>query len=258
MPGLVEFFETLRTLGIGFVLATNNATKTAEQHTEKLQRFGVEVPPGAILTSAVATANHLGARFPEGATAYVVGEIALRQALEAQGFHLIEDDVAIHDARVQVDLVVVGFAPGACYPQLAQAAALIDRGAHFVGTNPDVTIPHEVGPLPGAGSFLAFLQVATGRAPVVIGKPERAIFDEALRRLNGSRQTTIMVGDRLGTDIAGAQAAGMRAILLLTGVTHREDLKSSQIAPDLTFENLRVLTSYLVTQANHRVVSHGA
>ncbi|MFW6182689.1 MAG: haloacid dehalogenase, partial [Chloroflexota bacterium] len=185
MPGLPEFFATLRRLNIGFVLATNNATKVATQYTEKLARFGVDVPTEAILTSAEATADHLQEQYGPGTTVYVVGETGLRTAMRRRGFELLESDDFV-GAGARTDLVVVGFTRHVCYLQLASAAHLINNGARFVGTNPDVTFPAEAGPMPGAGSLLAFLQAATAQEPTVIGKPGRAIFLEALDRLGST------------------------------------------------------------------------
>lgn len=256
MAGLAPFFRTLEELQINFVLATNNATKIAAQYAEKLQGFGVSVSPDAILTSSEATASYLQDRLQAGATAYVVGEDGLRQAMAAHGFRLLDNDTSdgMIEAHEQADVVVVGFTRHACYRQLASAVHLVNKGAQFVGTNPDVTFPHEVGSLPGAGAYLAFIQAATNRQPDVIGKPGRAIFEEALRRLRATRNETAMVGDRLETDIAGARAAGLRSILLLSGVTSREALAASDIGPDIVLENIQELSQYLrseYTPAGH-------
>lgn len=244
LPGLVPFFEKLNQLQIGFILATNNATKIADQYVEKLNRFGVTIGAEKILTSAEATSHYLSQMYPTGSKVYVVGESGLKIAMGSQGFELLEGDGFVGlDARV--DTVVVGMTSQVCYPQLASAAHLINHGARFVGTNPDVTFPSEFGPLPGAGSILAFLQTATGAEPLIIGKPNPLIFGEALRRLPGNRENTAMVGDRLGTDIAGAQAVGLRSILLMTGVTSSEDLAGSAIRPDWIFDDLPDLTANL-------------
>ncbi|HSM57222.1 MAG TPA: HAD-IIA family hydrolase [Candidatus Sulfomarinibacteraceae bacterium] len=247
MPGLPDFFATLRRLNIGFVLATNNATKVASQYTEKLGRMGVTVPTEAILTSAEATAEHLQEQYAPGTTAYVIGESGLRTTMRQKGFELLEADDFV-GAGARTELVVVGFTRHVCYPQLASAAHLINNGARFVGTNPDVTFPAEAGFMPGAGSILAFLRAATGQEPTVIGKPERAIFMEALERLDSTPENTAMVGDRLETDIIGAQAAGLHTILLLSGVTRRAHLDTSDVQPDLVLDNIQALTRYL----NHR------
>lgn len=244
MPGLTGFFETLDELGFDYVLATNNATKVAAQYTEKLARFGVEIAPEKILTSAEATAAHLAGEYPAGTTAYVVGEDGLRRAMRDREFSLLDKEGFV-GADARATLVVVGFNRHVCYAQLASAAHLILNGARFVGTNSDPSFPSEVGPLPGAGALLRFIETGTGVDPLVIGKPARAIFDEALRRLDGRPDNTAMVGDRLETDIKGAQSAGLYTILLLSGVTSREKVENHQVQPDLTCENIEALGARL-------------
>jgi len=244
MPGLVPLFETLDDLGLDYVLATNNATKVATQYTDKLARFGVEVPPEKILTSAEATAAYLREEYPAGVTAYVVGEEGLHRAMREKGFKLLEADGFV-GAEARTELVVVGFNRHVCYAQLASAAHLIINGARFVGTNPDPSFPSEVGPLPGAGALLRFIETGTGVEPLVVGKPGRAVFEEALRRLEGKPENTAMVGDRLETDIMGARGAGLYTILLLSGVTGREKAENNEIRPDLICENIEELAAAL-------------
>jgi 4-nitrophenyl phosphatase len=251
MPGLQAFFRRLHDLDVRYTLATNNATKTAAQYTEKLRGFGVDVPREKILTSAEATAELLTSIFERTARAYVVGDAGLQQAIRAAGFEVVAADGFIEPAT-RVDFVVVGFTQYACYPQLASAAYLINNGARFFGTNPDPTFPTEVGPLPGAGSYLNFLRTATGVAPEVVGKPEPAIFRAALHHLQSSPETTAMVGDRLETDIAGAQALGIRTVLLLSGVTKIEDLEGSDVQPDMIFDSISELGDFLA-QATERI-----
>lgn len=251
MPGLTAFFRTLQERNIRFVLATNNATKIAEQYSSKLERFGIKVPPSAILTSAEATASHLRQEYPDGATVYIVGDYGLREYMQRQGFHAVagpdgQDGQLFDTRKTQVDLVVVGFTPHVVYRQFANAVLLINNGARFIGTNPDVTLPHESGLLPGAGAFLALIQAATGKEPLVVGKPGRIIFEEAIKRLGTSPSETAMVGDRLQTDIAGAGAAGIQTILLLSGVTNHNHLQQTAIKPDLVLNDLRALTEFIV------------
>lgn len=250
MPGLVQFFDQLRRGSFGFVLATNNARKVATQYSEKLAGFGVSVPADQILTSAEATALHLRAAYPEGATVYVVGDSGLQLAMTAHKFNLLPD-AGFVGGGARADIVVVGFTPHFCYDQMASAAYLINHGAHYVGTNPDVTFPTEYGPLPGAGSMLSFLETATGVRPTVLGKPGRPIFEEALRLLNGTAHDTVMVGDRLGTDIAGGHAAGMRTILLLSGISSMEDVDSFHVKPDWILNDLQALTAFIQEQNGH-------
>ncbi|MFQ5399870.1 MAG: HAD-IIA family hydrolase [Anaerolineae bacterium] len=246
MPGLTDFFTTLRHLDIGFVLATNNATKTAEQYAGKLARFGVEISPAQILTSAEATAGYLSERYPPDTAVYVVGENGLRNAMETRAFRLISAEEAA--AGALAELVVVGFTRHATYMDLAMGALLIHKGAAFIGTNPDVSYPSELGPLPGAGSLLAMISAATGVQPAIIGKPGPIIFREALKRLGGSPDETAMVGDRLSTDIAGGNAAALHTILLLSGISSPDDIETTGIIPDMVLEDITALAEYL-TQA---------
>ena len=244
MPGLAAFFDYLNQNGFGYVLATNNATKTAEMYVEHLANFGVSIPSNLILNSAEATARYLKSHFPEKRTAYIVGEKGLHDAMTSQGFELVIHEDFVGDS-LTVDFVVVGFTRYVCYPQLASAAHLINKGASFIGTNPDVSIPTEFGPLPGAGALLAHIEAATGKKPTVIGKPNRPLFDSALEVLNASPDNTAMVGDRLATDIAGARNAGLKTILMLSGITKEEDLEASSIQPDYVMANLSDLRHLL-------------
>jgi 4-nitrophenyl phosphatase len=248
MPGLVEFFEALRALEMGFMLATNNATKTVSQYVDKFSRFGVNIPAGQILTSAEATATFLDHHYPQGTSVYVIGEHGLRTVLADHGFMMREKDRPVASDE-RSDVVVVGLARDVCYRQLANAALLIGRGATFVGTNPDPSLPTEIGAMPGAGALLAFLEASTGIKPVVIGKPNKAIFEQALKEIEAMPAETAMVGDRIGTDIVGGQAAGLSTILLLSGAARREDIDAAQVSPDWIFNDIQSLTEFLWLKA---------
>ena len=241
MPGLAEFFARLRQLNIGFVLATNNAAKTPGQYAAKLARFGVEAPESAILTSSEATAEFLRGEYDEGTAVFVVGGTGLKEAVEKRGFRRLSvvDVMAGETAAI----VTVGFYREATFPDFAAGTVCINKGARFIGTNPDPTFPSEYGPLPGAGAFLALIETATGVTPTVIGKPGPLIFQDAMRRLGGTPQNTAMVGDRLSTDIAGGIAAGIPTILVLSGITSHEDLADSDIQPDYVFADITELVN---------------
>ncbi|MBK8985127.1 MAG: HAD-IIA family hydrolase [Chloroflexi bacterium] len=241
MPGLVELFATLRQRGMGFALATNNATKTAVMYTEKLARFGVDVPPEQIVTSAEATAAFLRDEYENGSAVYVVGDAGLHQAIAAQGFTIVTPEEA--RSGVGAAAVVVGFSRNATYEIMAMAAHLINRGARFIGTNPDPSFPSEIGPLPGAGALLAFIQTGTGVSPTLIGKPGPIMFQQAMRRMGGTPANTAMVGDRLSTDILGAKNAGLQAILLLSGISRRADIEQVGIQPDFVLADIGELTA---------------
>ncbi len=248
LPGLVELFDTMRRLGIGYVLATNNASKTVEQYTAKLARFGVTVEPERILTSSLATAGYLRGRYPIGASVYIVGDAGLHQAILDNGFRPIQLQ-ELPAVGSSVDVVVVGFTRHLTYGDLAAATLFIRRGAAFIGTNPDRTYPSEYGELPGAGAILASLEASTGQTPTVIGKPGGIMFAQALEQLHGRAADTAMVGDRLETDIAGARDAGLRTILLLSGVTTPDILAASAVQPDVVLQDIVALAAYLEASA---------
>ena len=232
MPGLSDFFAFLRRRHIDFVLATNNASRTPGQYVDKLARFGVEVSPRCVLTSAEAAAAYLASTAPSGARVYPVGEEGLWRALGRRGFVLTEEGA---------EYVVVGWDRQLTWDTLATAALLIHAGAGFIGTNPDVNFPTERGPVPGNGAQLAALEVTTGVAPVVVGKPEPRMYQQALQLMEASPETTAVVGDRLDTDIAGGVRANLATVLVLSGITTEVDLVTSSLKPDLVCADIRDL-----------------
>jgi len=234
MPGLEAFFAFLREHGIDFILATNNSSRTPEQYVAKLARFGVEVPPECILTSAQVAAAYLASLAPPGTRVYAIGEEGVRQALEQRGFVLTNEEAAY---------VVSGWDRQLTWDKLATAALLIHAGAGFVGTNPDTDYPTERGPVPGSGAQLAALETATRVAPVVVGKPEPWMYEEALRQMGARPETTAVIGDRLDTDIAGGVRAGLTTVLVLSGIATEADLAGSPVKPDLVCADIGELTA---------------
>jgi 4-nitrophenyl phosphatase len=239
MPGLQEFFAFLRRRHIDFVLATNNSSKTPDEYVVKLARFGVEITSESILTSSQATAAYLATIAPPGTRVYAIGKAGVRQALEKQRFVLTntEDDANGEGA----EYVVVGWDQDLSWRQLATASLLIHHGAGFIGTNPDTSFPTERGPVPGNGAQLAALQAATGIPPLVLGKPEPGMFEEAVRRMGARPETTAIVGDRLNTDIAGGIRAGITTILVLSGIASQISLATSPVCPDLVYADISKL-----------------
>lgn len=244
MPGLADFFDTLRQYNIQFVMATNNASKTPQQYVEKLARFGVDVALDQIFTSAEATGDFVQGKYEAGVNVFVVGDVGLQTAVQTRGFRLLSvDEVMGGETAV---FVVAGFNPKVTYPELAAGSLLIHKGADFIGTNPDLTFPSEYGPLPGAGSLLAFIQAATGVEPTVIGKPGPLIFQMAMQKLGGTPQNTAMVGDRLETDIAGGKAAGIQTILVLSGISQRDDIANANgLQPDFVFADIQDIATQI-------------
>lgn len=242
LPGLAEFANFLQRRGIGWMVVTNNTVETPDRYRQKLARFGIQAGREQVLTAAEATAAYLRGKFEPGATVFMIGQTGLAEALLAAGFRL-----AANAAR-PVDLVVVGGDTGLTYARLKGAILLVQAGAPFIGTNPDLLVPTEEGLVPEAGTTLAAIQAATGVAPVIVGKPERILFEMALARLGRAPGRTVMLGDRLETDILGGQRAGLGTILVTTGVDDEPAVTRTGIQPDLVVSGLAELVAVWESQ----------
>jgi 4-nitrophenyl phosphatase len=234
LPGLVPFFEMLRARSIPFVLATNNSSRAPESYAQKLANMGVpDVLPEQIITSGTAAASYLGMHYPPGTRVHVLGGDGLRQVMTEAGFTLADDDAGV---------VVVGLDPALTYDKLKRAAFLIRGGASFIATNDDATFPTPEGLAPGAGSLVAALVTATDRQPdAIMGKPHAPMYEAALRLLETPPTTTLMIGDRLNTDIEGAQRIRLRTAIVLTGVSTRAEVDASPVKPDGIYADLGAL-----------------
>lgn len=237
IPGARDFVSALEETGRKFLLLTNNSSLTPAQYEAKLANMGIKVPKEKIFTSAQATALYLRTIAGAGAKVFLIGMDGIREALLAEGFTLSEDK--------DVDFVVVGIDFNLSYEKLKRATLAIRAGATFIGTNPDKTLPMEEGLYPGNGAILAALEASTGAKPVIVGKPSPLIFEMALKRLGSFPEETAVVGDRLETDILGAHQAGLKGILVLSGVTDRNSLASAELKPDLVFESVKDLAEAL-------------
>ena len=222
----------MRDAGKRIAFVTNNASRTPAQVVERLASVGVDARPDEIVTSALATATLLADR---GLTsAFVVGEEGLLQALGDAGIRIVD---ASADG---VDVVVVGFDRGADYTKLKDASVLVERGASLVASNADPSFPAPGGESwPGAGALLAAIETTTGTRGEVVGKPEPTLFERALASAGGGRP--LVVGDRLDTDIAGADRLGWDSALVLTGAARREDVERSQWKPTFVVDDLAAL-----------------
>jgi 4-nitrophenyl phosphatase len=239
--GAAEFLAEARRRELPFLLVTNNSTTSPEQVAERLLSMQVEVRPDEILTSAQAAVAFVRTHGSTGARIRVVGEAGLRQAAEAEGL------VVVDDGALDVEWVVAGLDRAFDYAKLTAATRAILLGAKFVATNADALLPVEGGAfLPGAGSMVAAIATASGVEPTVVGKPEPGLFEHGLRRLGGLRSADVaMIGDRLDTDVMGAQRAGLRSILVLTGVTTVADVETSPVKPDGIAERLGAVSDLL-------------
>jgi 4-nitrophenyl phosphatase len=239
LPGLTEFFATLRERQIKFILATNNASLTPEQYVLKLAGFGVAIARDEVLSSAQAAAQHLAQSATNGRRVFAIGEAGVQQAFAEHGFTLTD----LYDVSAQY--VVVGMDRAVTWDKLATATLNIHAGARFIGTNPDRTLPTERGLTHGNGAILAALQAATEVAPTIIGKPEPTMYQIAMQRLGMEAAHTVAIGDRLDTDILGAVRAGLRSVLVLSGVSTRDDVAGSDFKPTWVMRDIIEITRTL-------------
>jgi NagD protein len=209
IPGAADFVKALRERGRPFLLLTNNSIYTARDLRARLARSGIDVPEASIWTSAMATAQFLDQQRP-GGSAYVIGEAGLTTAMHSIGYVLSERDP---------EYVVLGETRTYSFEAITTAIRLIEQGARFIATNPDPTGPSTAGPIPATGSVAALITRATGAKPYFVGKPNPLMMRSALNRIDAHSESTVMVGDRMDTDIVAGLEAGMRTILVLTGST---------------------------------------
>ena len=216
IPSAAPTVDALRSAGKRLVFLTNNSARTPEKVAEKLNGMGIHASPEEVVTSAQATADLL-ARDGQGLTAYVIGRDGIRTALEAAGIHVLEGEADVSD------LVVIGWDDRVTYDALRRATVLVRGGARLIATNADASYPAPGDELwPGAGAILAAVETAAGTRAEVVGKPHRPLFEAAISRV-GTRDA-LVVGDRIETDIAGAAAAGLDSVLVLSGAARPGDL----------------------------------
>jgi glycerol-1-phosphatase len=223
IPGVGDFLDLVRSTGTFVLFLTNNSSKTPEQVAEKLRVMGVVTTSREILTSALATASMLERERTNDATAFVIGERGIREALRGIGIRLLDGEPE------HVDLVVVGWDRSADYGKLRTASLLVQRGARLIATNSDASYPAPDGLWPGAGALLAAVTTTTGATPTIVGKPARPLFEAAAMATGASNP--LVVGDRLDTDIAGAAGVGWDSMLVLTGAARPADLPIAKHLP---------------------------
>jgi NagD protein len=228
IPGAEQFIARLEELGREYLVLTNNSLYTPRDLAHRLHNIGLEIPAERIFTSAMATASFLQSQRPAG-TAFVIGESGLTQAVHDRGYVITDIDP---------DYVVLGETEGYNYEIITKAIRLIEAGARFIATNPDVTGPTESGIVPGCGAMAALIEKATGRSPFYVGKPNPLMMRSALNYLDVHSEDSVMIGDRMDTDIVAGVESGMRTILVLTGVTHRRDIELYPYRPTWVLESI--------------------
>ena len=214
---LARTFNRIRERGLRFAFATNNSSRTSDQYTARLKEFGVDVDPWQIITSSHAVAHAVARKFSSGTKVFMIGEDGLRVALEEKGFEILP----VENASM-AEAVVMGIDRSIDFQKLSEATLLVRRGVPFYATNPDKTFPTPRGEIPGAGAWYSIIVTASDVQPVVAGKPYPFLMELSLEKLGTTPQETLVVGDRLETDIAAGQAVGCPTALVLSGVSTLE------------------------------------
>ena len=232
---LPAIFQAFKDQGLKVILATNNATKTVDEFFTKISRFGVELEDWQVISAAQATGIFLAEKYPNGCRVFAVGTPSLTKILETAGLTVVSD------RHADVQVVVAAMDTGLTYEKLKDAELLVRSGCEFIGTNPDVTYPSPEGLIPGAGTVIGAIEIASGQKATIIGKPEPLLYQMALRRLGLKPEETLGVGDRLETDILGAQAAGVYSAFVLSGASTLEQAQQMPQAPDIIVNDLSEL-----------------
>lgn len=228
IPGADKFIAELNDLGTNYVVVTNNPIYTRRDLRARLLANGLDIAEDRIWTSALATARFLHSQRP-GGTAYVIGEVGLTTALHEAGYVLTDRDP---------DYVVLGETRTYSFEAITTAIRLIDKGARFVATNPDATGPSRQGLLPAAGAVAALIEKATGKKPYFVGKPNPLMMRSALRAIGAHSESTLMIGDRMDTDIIAGLEAGLATILVLTGISTMDTVEQYPFRPSRIIDSV--------------------
>jgi len=235
VPGAAAFLDRLRERGRPFLVLTNNSSWTPRDLSARLRTTGLVVPEQAIWTSALATARFLQDQRP-GGSAFAIGESGLTTALHDAGYTLTDRDP---------DYVVLGETRTYSFERISRAIRLVLAGSRFIATNPDPVGPTPDGPLPATGSVAALISRATGVEPYFVGKPNPLMMRSALNAIDAHSETAAMVGDRMDTDVVSGLEAGMHAVLVLTGVTTREEAERFPYRPSRIADSIADLVDEL-------------
>lgn len=212
LPGVKEFVEWLTKEGKPFLFLTNSSERTPIELKEKLKRLGVEVDESRFYTSALATASFVASQKPNG-SAYIIGEAGLINAMYNAGYNM---------NNVNPDYVVIGESPSYNFEKITQAINFVLKGAKLIGTNPDITGPVEGGIVAATKALMAPIEMSTGKAAYYIGKPNPLMMRSALKKLGCTREDSIIIGDRMDTDIIAGIESEIDTLLVLSGITSRD------------------------------------
>ncbi|NMA43822.1 MAG: HAD family hydrolase [Oligosphaeraceae bacterium] len=228
LPGAKDFVNWLQQEQKKFLFLTNSSERSPRELSQKLARLGLDVDETHFYTSALCTAAFLASQKP-GGSAYVIGEAGLIQALYESGFSM---------NNVDPDYVVVGETRSYNFEKIETAVALVRNGAKLIGTNPDMTGPTEHGIVPATGALVAPIEMATGCKAYFLGKPNPLMMRIALKKLKCNPEETVIVGDRMDTDILAGIESELETVLVFSGVTHHEDLIRFGYGPAFTLDGV--------------------
>ena len=235
--GVPEFLRHVRSMGGRYLFLTNNSSRGVEGYIEKLRRLGIESAPGDYLTSVDATIRYLKAALP-GKTCYIFGTDSFLSQLDRAGIPVTRD-------RNRAEVLLCGFDTELTFQKLEDACILLNRGADYIATHPDLVCPTWYGSAPDCGSVIEMLHTATGRRPKVIGKPQPEMALLAMEQTGFSPRETCLIGDRVYTDIACGVNAGIDTIFVLSGEGVMEDIPKYGVQPTYCMQNIREVLNTL-------------
>jgi HAD superfamily hydrolase (TIGR01450 family) len=238
-PGAAEFLQYIRSFGGQYYYLTNNSSRSADAYVEKMQRLGVVAERGDFLTSVDATIDYLRRNRTDADVYYVCGTASFKEQLRAAGLRLAKTP------EPDVTVLLCGFDTELTFQKLEDACILLNRGAAFIATNPDWVCPTWYGYVPDCGSVCEMLTRATGRKPLVIGKPQPEMVRLAMAQAGCTPEETLVVGDRIYTDVACGVNAGVDSVLVLSGESTMDTVAASDIAPTAIYQDIAELLSHL-------------
>jgi len=255
IDGAREFLDAVKSSGREYVFLTNNSSKDPLSYVDKLAKMGLDTDRETIVTSGDATIDRIGRDHP-GKRVYLLGNDLLKRQFTEAGIRLVNNELEqayaekgnIADLIKEgfAELVVVGFDTTLDYMKMCVVCDLVRAGVPYISTHPDLNCPTETGFIPDAGAIHSFIETSSGRRPdLIIGKPNADIMEHMLRRTGYGKKETAMVGDRLYTDVAAGVNNGSYGILVLSGEATMEDVKNSDVEPDLIFDSVADIIPYL-------------
>jgi NagD protein len=229
LPGVQEFVEWMKSENKKFLFLTNSSERTQKELQEKMSRLGIDVDQSVFYTSALATANFLASQKPNG-TAFIIGEAGLINAMYNVGYTM---------NNVNPDYVVVGDTRSYSFEKIEQAVNLVLKGAKLIGTNPDITGPVEDGIVPATKALIAPIELSTGRSAYFVGKPNPLMMRIALKKIGCSREDSIIIGDRMDTDIIAGIESEIDTLLVLTGISTMKTVDKSPYGPTYILDGVK-------------------